>query len=89
MPFRRASAKTSRIRSGGNKFVKENFGGIELSNHNDYEGGRSILNGLDSKSKRGHLFVHSPDEVHEITEVTKGTRYSLHFCISKNPNKLI
>tara|TARA_B100001564_G_scaffold176325_1_gene148316 strand:+ start:213 stop:683 length:471 start_codon:yes stop_codon:yes gene_type:complete len=64
-------------------------GGIELSNENDYKGGKYTLKGLDGKNKRGYLFVHKPDEVHEITEVTKGTRYSLHFCISKNSNKLI
>jgi|14BtaG_2_1085337.scaffolds.fasta_scaffold59001_2 hypothetical protein len=64
-------------------------GGIELSNKNDYDGGNYILNGVDSKSKQGHLFLHKPDEVHEITKVKRGTRYSLHFCISKSSNNLI
>jgi hypothetical protein len=57
-------------------------GGIELSDKAYYKGGEYQLEGKSVISKRGELFTHHPKALHEITEVTEGTRYSLHFCIS-------
>ena len=57
-------------------------GGIELSDKAYYKGGEYQLEGKSVISKRGELFTHHPKVLHEITEVTEGTRYSLHFCIS-------
>ena len=64
-------------------------GGIELSDENSYKGGIYVLKGSNSRSKQGELFTHDPYVLHEITKVTKGTRYSLHFCIGKKPDTLI
>ena len=64
-------------------------GGIELSDENSYRGGIYVLKGSNSRSKQGELFTHDPYVLHEITKVTKGTRYSLHFCIGKKPDTLI
>jgi len=58
-------------------------GGVELSDKTTYDGGVYLLEGIDMRAERGVLFTHNPHIDHEITEVTKGTRYSLHFCIGK------
>ena len=64
-------------------------GGIELSTIDKHEGGIYTIEGEAKRNKEGVLFVHSPLASREITKVTKGTRYSLHFCISKEPSTLI
>ena len=64
-------------------------GGIELSAEDEYEGGIYTIEGKNKRYNQGVLFVHSPFMVHEITKVTKGTRYSLHFCVSKEKSDLI
>jgi|TARA_B110000858_G_C17587472_1_gene374117 predicted 2-oxoglutarate/Fe(II)-dependent dioxygenase YbiX len=75
--------------AGGSSEARALSGGIELSDRNDFDGGKYVINGLSSNKKRGHLFAHKTYEIHEITKVTRGTRYSLHFCIGKSSSKLI
>ena len=58
-------------------------GGVELSDKSTYDGGVYLLEGVDMRAERGVLFTHNPHTRHEITKVTKGSRYSLHFCIGK------
>ena len=58
-------------------------GGIELSNEADFEGANYVLKGKPTKFKRGKLFTHKVTDIHEITKLTKGTRWSLHFGINK------
>lgn len=58
-------------------------GGIELSDKSDFEGAKYILKGKQVKFERGKLFTHKLTDIHEITKLTKGTRWSLHFGINK------
>ena len=64
--------------STGDRYLS---GGIELSQKDDYSGGIYTINGVPERKEQGHLFVHNPLVLHEITKVTKGTRFSLHFCV--------
>ena len=73
----------------GNKKDRLLSGGIELSDSSDYVGGDYIVEGKSLKAKQGFLFTHSPSILHEITEIKKGTRYSLHFCISKKSGQIL
>jgi predicted 2-oxoglutarate/Fe(II)-dependent dioxygenase YbiX len=59
-------------------------GGIELSNKDDFDGGEYIVRDINNPFERGKLFTHKLTELHEITKVTKGTRWSLHFGIHKS-----
>ena len=55
----------------------------------DYEGGDYIIKGNTLNNiEIGELFTFGRDDMHEITEVTNGIRYSIHFAL-KNPKKSI
>lgn len=64
-------------------------GGVELSPKTDFEGGKFIVSSQPRDFERGTLLTHSPEEYHEITQITQGTRWSLHFGISDRANTLI
>lgn len=64
------------------------YGGVEISNKNDFEGGEFILKNNKIDFKKGRLFTHGFDTEHGVSEVTKGIRWSIHFPIySKEFNK--
>ena len=55
----------------------------------DYEGGDYIIKGNTLNNiEIGELFTFGRDDMHEITEVTNGIRYSIHYAL-KNPKKSI
>ena len=58
-------------------------GGIELSDEADFEGADFIVKGKSLEFERGKLLTHKLKDTHEITKLTKGTRWSLHFGINK------
>lgn len=64
-------------------------GGVELSKREEFEGGDFVVNNIPRKFERGKLITHKIDEIHEITKVTKGTRWSLHFGINNRNVDLI
>lgn len=73
----------------GNKKDRLLSGGIELTKPSEYVGGDYIVEGTSLKAKQGILFTHTPTILHEITELKKGTRYSLHFCIQKKTGEIL
>lgn len=60
------------------------YGGIELSNREDFDGGEFFIKGQNVNFKKGRLFTHGYDDLHGVREVTRGTRWSIHFLIIKN-----
>lgn len=52
----------------------------------EFEGGDYIIKGHTIYPDIGELFTFGRDDVHEVTEITKGTRFSVHFAI-KNTQK--
>jgi len=63
------------------------YGGIELSNKNDFDGGEYFIEGKDIQFKKGRLFTHDFYDTHGIRTVTRGTRWSIHFLIYLEDNK--
>ena len=61
-------------------------GGVELSNRYDFIGGDYIIQNIPNDFDRGRLVTHKVNVLHEITPVTHGTRWSLHFGINKIKN---
>jgi hypothetical protein len=57
-------------------------GGVELSKKSDFDGGDFIFENKLLEFNRGSLITHGLDELHEITTVTRGTRWSIHFGIN-------
>ena len=51
--------------------------------NDEYKGGNFILDGKKLEVGVGELFTYGRDVLHEVTEVTNGVRYSLHFFIDK------
>ena len=51
--------------------------------NDEYKGGNFILDGKKLEVEVGELFTYGRDVLHEVTEVTNGVRYSLHFFIDK------
>jgi predicted 2-oxoglutarate/Fe(II)-dependent dioxygenase YbiX len=51
--------------------------------NDEYKGGNFILDGKKLEVGVGELFTYGRDVLHEVTEVTGGVRYSLHFFIDK------
>ena len=51
--------------------------------NDEYKGGNFILDGKKLEVGVGELFTYGREILHEVTEVTDGVRYSLHFVIVK------
>ena len=47
----------------------------------DFEGGKFILNDVEYPLNRGYMYYYNSDILHEVTEVTNGTRYTLMFGV--------
>ena len=58
-------------------------GGIELSDKADFKGANFIVENVPIEFERGKLLTHKLTDMHEITELENGTRWSLHFGINK------
>lgn len=61
-------------------------GGVLLNS--DYEGGEFMFGTEKLKKEVGELFTFSRNTLHNINEIKKGIRYSLHFHIMKQKNIL-
>lgn len=53
-------------------------GAIQLSDPKDYDGGRLIIKGQAAPVDRGTLVVFHALTSHEVTPITRGTRYSMN-----------
>jgi hypothetical protein len=51
--------------------------------NDEYKGGNFIVDGKKLEVGVGELFTYGREILHEVTEVTDGVRYSLHFVIVK------
>ena len=59
------------------------YGGIELSEKSEFDGGEFYIEGKDVDYKKGRIFTHGFSDKHGVRKVTKGTRWSIHFLIYK------
>lgn len=55
--------------------------------NDSYEGGDFIIKNKKINVGIGEMFTFSRSAMHEVTEVTKGVRYSIHFVVNKPKNK--
>jgi len=65
------------------------YGGVEISDKNEFEGGEFIINNNKVDFKKGRLFTHGFETEHGVSEVIIGTRWSIHFPIYKKIHKNI
>lgn len=56
---------------------------IQLSSHEDYEGGELIIDGNIAPKDKGSVIIYDGRLEHEVTKVTKGVRYSITECAGK------
>jgi len=72
------------------KFLPQHFyGGVELSERDEFEGGEFLINDNVVEFKKGRLFTHGYNTYHSVNKVRKGTRWSLHFLITSDVTFLI
>lgn len=75
----------------GNHLPRKISGSLQLSNPNEYKGGDLKLHKERKPQKTlrdiGTLSMFPSFTLHEVTPVTKGTRYSLVFWVTGNPFK--
>jgi len=57
------------------------YGGVELSENEEFEGGEFFIKNKNIDYKKGRLFTHGFESPHGVTEVITGTRWSIHFLI--------
>lgn len=50
---------------------------IQLSNPNDYDGGNLIVKDIVQSREQGSISIIKPTDEHEVTKITRGTRFSL------------
>lgn len=60
-------------------------GGYILNDY--YKGGDFLIKNKKINTEVGKIFTFSREVVHEITEVTEGVRYSIHFAVNRPENK--
>jgi predicted 2-oxoglutarate/Fe(II)-dependent dioxygenase YbiX len=65
------------------------YGGVELSERDEFIGGEFFINDKNVDFKKGRMFTHGFSDSHGVTMVTHGTRWSLHFLIKNNKIDLI
>lgn len=58
------------------------YGGVELSQKTEFEGGEFYIKDKNVEYRKGRLFTHGFQDSHGVNEVKKGTRWSLHFLIT-------
>lgn len=62
---------------------------IQLSNQNDYKGGELIVRGVKQSKTLGTYSIFNSNDIHEITEVKSGNRYSLVVFLFDKDLKII
>lgn len=79
----------------GNAFHNPNlqyhfYGGVELGERTDFDGGEFYIKNENVDFKKGRLFTHGFTDSHGVNTITSGTRWSIHFLIESNkPQPLI
>jgi hypothetical protein len=66
---------------------KHFYGGIEICEKSEFEGGEFFIDDKNIPFQKGRLFTHSWDSWHGIRKLTKGRRWSLDFLIFKEGNE--
>lgn len=61
------------------------YGGLELNEKAEYEGGEFYINSSTVEHRKGRLFTHGFSDLHGVKKVKSGIRWSLHFLIG-GPN---
>lgn len=74
---------------GSEKLKPHFFGGVELCDSNEFEGGDFYIDGKLVEYKKGRMFTHGFNDLHEVKKVTNGERWSIHFLIHKENLLLI
>ena len=59
------------------------YGGVELSEKSDFDGGEFFIKNKKVDYKKGRMFTHGFSDPHSISKLTRGTRWSIHFLIFK------
>lgn len=65
------------------------YGGIELCDKSEYDGGEFFIEGIDVEYRKGRMFTHGFSTTHGVRPVTRGTRWSIHFVVDKKIKKSI
>jgi hypothetical protein len=65
------------------------YGGVELSERDEFTGGEFFINDKNVDFKKGRMFTHGFSDLHGVNLVTSGTRWSIHFLIKNTKVKLI
>lgn len=53
---------------------------IQLTDGNDYTGGNLVINGEIAPRTKGTVILYDGNDLHEVTKVTKGIRFSITEC---------
>ena len=84
------SNATLRNQYGNKKLKAHFFGGVELCDSSEFKGGDFYIDGKLVEYKKGRMFTHGFNDLHEVKEVTDGERWSIHFLIhTENLSSLI
>jgi len=59
------------------------YGGVELSEKSDFDGGEFFIKKKKVDYKKGRIFTHGFSDPHSVSKITRGTRWSIHFLILK------
>ncbi len=66
------------------------YGGIELSERKEFDGGEFFIKDKKVDYLKGRLFTHGFEDSHGVEKIKKGIRWSLHFLITDfKPKPLI
>lgn len=65
------------------------YGGVELNNKSEFEGGEFFIKGNNVSFKKGRMFTHGFSDSHGVTKINRGVRWSIHFLIKNNKINLI
>lgn len=61
---------------------------IQLSDPTEYEGGDLIIKGEKAPKTKGSFIIYKGSDLHEVTKVTSGTRFSITECAGKKTSYL-
>lgn len=62
---------------------------IQLSDSNDYEGGDLMIGDQIAPRTKGCAIVYNGKDMHQVTKITKGTRFSLTECAGVKPETVL
>lgn len=71
-----------------NEWFRDKVVTIQLTDSNEYEGGDLKIGEYLLPRDKGCALVYSGKDIHEVTKVTKGVRFSLTECAGVKPKKV-